>query len=523
MTTGFGIRKNKSNGLTQILLDKRHVAWLNTGGAISRWHRQHSDWQVMLNHLCLKPGHRPNYIFFQAMPSVMDFAGVRNTVNIRATDKQVEIETVSAEPTGHMRSRALMVFERDPRRSGQIRARYTINVELIKDLDARRLVAGKEPLNRIMLREVDGLGPCWIFEMCDPWPDSLRGPATQITRDYPYRIPISAEDSFTRGWKKRFNVYACETSDGSIKTLPMSFEKLDRIPARYFQILKNGGRGGYFSNPEGNPTIKIESSDLIGTGICHWIYDQHIFVIVPIGTPQRLWNMSNRFRHFNILPEQVAGKNAVLKAGRRIDFKATVELLSRAEGEKFVRHATPLSMPEYENVYHHGLPAFVHGHNDFTIPAATLPDCNAWKPAIETVWDRDIGYRTPGSLRINDDQGIGEGGWMVTSGRSFFCEPIRPGVKYLLSGRIKTVYARGEGAWLEVLVKQYDFGAKGGERVKMVFRAETKKIEGDAHWALVTVEMGPFPENCTIVQLFAKFRGPGTAWFDDIAFLPQSR
>jgi hypothetical protein len=515
------IQPNPANGLQEILCGNNHVAWINTGGSIGPGHGEHPAWDLILNDVSLAPGKFSLYTFCHLMPLCMEKEGAKHKTDFRQKDGRIELAIEATDPTGQLSSKSLTVFEPDPNRKDQLRLRYSAEITVLNDLDAAKILKKEQPDPGLYLMEIAGAGPCWVAEMCDPWLDSVRGPSMKISQDFPFHIPNAGNESFTTKWAKKWQMYAFESPDGSVKSFDLAYEKLIRQPAKWGQLVKAGGKGGFFLESQGNPVSQFQSSDQVAIAICQWVYDAHFYVVIPFDAPHEFWNRATRFNDFLISPEQAAGENSILKKGRKITFNVTTVLYSEDEGRQFIAQASPLRLEDNEQLVYNGLPALTEGTSDFTTPVSRRPDAIAWTPASIAEWDKNIGHNKSGSLRITNSSQISEGAWTALGGRSNFCEPALPGKKYRLSGYIKTITASGDGASIEAEITPYHNLGKIGETKLDPITVQTKRLNRTNHWTYVEAVVGPLPkDDVAYVQLIARLKGRGTAWFDEITFEP---
>ncbi len=514
----FIIRQNPANNLKEILYKGSHAAWINTGGSIGPGHGDHPVWDLVLNDVSLAPQKFSLYTFCHLMPICMAKEGVKTKSEFREHGNYVELIVDAIDTTGQLSSKSITIIEPDPDRKDKLRWRYSVEMTVLNDLDAAKILKNQQPDPGLYLMDIPQTGPCWIIEMCDPWLDSVRGPSMKFSRDWPYRIPNAGNDAFTKKWQKKWSIYAFESPDGSVKHFDLAYEQLIRQPAKWCQLIKPGGKGGFFLETDGNPVTKFESSDMPAIAICQWIYDAHFYVVIPFNAPKDLWGQGVQYNNFWIMPHQAQGETAILKAGRKVTFNATTVLYSKEEGKNFISKTTPIKLEPHEQLLYNGLPALTEGINDFTIPVSERPDAIAWTPASIAEWDRTVGHKKPGSLRIRNSSQISEGAWSALGGRSNFCEPTVPGKKYRLSGYIKTVNALGEGAAIEAHLTVYEKLGKIGQKQLKPIVTRTTQIKGTNNWTYVEVETPVIPEDCAYVELLTRLKGPGTAWFDEISF-----
>jgi hypothetical protein len=517
------LRKGK-NGLEEVVAGKLHIGWINTGGEFAPGYGGMYDFSPMLQDFTLIPGTVPHITFLQLPPMPISNEGCELKFKARAVDGRIEITASGSDAGKYFQGSSLTVVDADPARTGQLRITQTFELTVTKDIDARLLQAGKllNPPSCVYLTEVDGMGPCMLLEIVDPWFDSQRGPSTEMSKNWKYRTPYAGLDAFTKSWKRRYDVLAFDAIGGGVQTMPLSLEKLCLMKGRYSRPMKNGGVAGQFTSDKGNPAIRVESNEVMTVSLCQWIYDTHLVAAIPLDTPRELWGQSHRIGHNTALPGPVAAsRSPILRAGRKVTLKTEMVCYSVAESKKFIADAKPIEIDLSDRGRLEQCPASAGVKNEFDVAATDRPDCVAWKPSSWATWDRETGHKNPGSLRITNDGFVLDGAWVANGGRSRFCEPLTPGIKYRYSAWIKTWGVGGEGAFLELYAQQYINLGNPGERQGERFHFRTPAVKGNTHWAYVEAVVGPFPEDCTNIDWVARLKSGGTAWFDEIALEPM--
>jgi|GEM_PF-4794066 len=298
-------------------------------------------------------------------------------------------------------------------------------------------------------------------QFADPWPYFAAGPATQVAHS----------------WKRKYRYGVFVGEDGQLYKTPMN---------HHFWAdgnIRSGGFYGYFLNQHVNPVFEMHSAELpLSVGLCSWGYDLHMQLRLPNGP-------------------------VTLPVGHKLTARFRVLSFSQTRARSLMKQAKfPSqwleSVRDVVALLNTGQTLNRFGPEVWAKPTEPF-DAWIWLGASRTNWDQQVGYDDNNSLRLDGPQQlrsrIGEG--------AFYGRMDKP--IYALRGVVRTEKVAGEG---------FRVG------MKRAFRSHTnwsKPLAGSHDWTPFEITV----EGNDLVQadLFIQLNGTGTAWVDNLQFLPLAR
>ena len=248
----------------------------------------------------------------------------------------------------------------------------------------------------------------------------------------------------------------------------------------------NGTMGGFFNEAAGNPVVIVEESTFEPTwAICDMYYDLHC----------------------------IAKVNRAVRPGEEMKYFFQVKYLGRAESEKLMAAARPVEvLPEDQAAY--AFPRLELGFNHFdeAIAIDRPDDASCFRIAPpQKVWDREVGHRRRGSLRITNETDT-ETVWSA--------EPptlIPPETTLRISGMVKTEDVEGRGIF--VRVRYHTFVWHPEPHVDWVRELESKPVAGTtAGWMKIEVPELHVPADDFdfLLWIDVVMDGKGVGWLTDV-------
>lgn len=249
-----------------------------------------------------------------------------------------------------------------------------------------------------------------------------------------------------------------------------------------------GSIAGYFGEPApaGYPIVEIFKSSLPPDwAICDMYYDLHCMA-------------------------RIDGK---INSGDNWTFSYRIKYLPAADAEKMLQMSRPIqiSPDDWERFQ---IPRFELGMNSFLrcVDIDRADDASAFRiNPPKLVWDREVGHRTRGSLRITNE--INE----ETVWTSVPPTQIPAETRLNITAKVKTSGVTGKGVFIRVRYHTFDWNPT--PHVEWVSTLESVPITGDnEEWITVTVpELYVPQEHFDYLVLFEMvLDGKGIAWLTDI-------
>lgn len=304
--------------------------------------------------------------------------------------------------------------------------------------------------------------------------------------EYTNIYPSMAYRGFLHGSKKEFNCTLIVDENGIIWRFPhqhtLAYGK--KIRARNF---KAESWAGFFGSKKSSPIIRVTASDLpLDWGICDMYYDLHCCVRGP----------------------------HVLPPGGSFTVDYVIEYISPAQAAAHVKSSKAVEIDQ-EDLDRHEYPRFDFGLNQFdrtvTIDRPDEACCFRPKPP-EKVWDREVGHKIKGSLRLTS-----EGTPVIWTN----APPIHAvnGTKLSITARVKLKDVGERG--FHLCLHYYSI-VLGGPKVELcpIQTLKSKPLHGTTDgWVPVTlpeleIPAGEVEDNLIRLELVLEDRG--TAWVTDI-------
>jgi hypothetical protein len=200
-----------------------------------------------------------------------------------------------------------------------------------------------------------------------------------------------------------------------------------------------------------------------------------------------------------------------IEPGTDLNFAYTVRYLSPAESREVSAKSRPIPITTADRETF-AYPRFELGLNRFDEPVRIdqFDDASGFRPkAPEKVWDREVGGRGRGSLRLTNAENT-ELAWT--------CEPptqIPPETELTLVAMVRTQGCTGRGIFLRVRLHTFVWRPK--PQVIWADALESEPVTGTADWTRIEVPLlATSAEDIdSLVAIDVVLDGPGTAWLTD--------
>jgi len=243
---------------------------------------------------------------------------------------------------------------------------------------------------------------------------------------------------------------------------------------------------GFFGEKTGSPVVMIQSAAGEPTfGICDMYYDLHC----------------------------CAKLTAPLLPGASLQYRYIIKYLSNAESQKLLGRAKAVAVTA-EDHSRCDYPRFELGLNQFDRGAMIdrADDCSGFRPRPpKKVWDRQVGHKTKGSLRITNE---------IAEETVWTAEPPNPipsRTQLTIRAMIKTQGVEGKGAFIRVRYHTFEWRPK--PHVVWAKVLETDAVSGTSEgWTKVAMPPLTVPEEefDYLVAIDAVLDGKGVAWITDV-------
>lgn len=254
--------------------------------------------------------------------------------------------------------------------------------------------------------------------------------------------------------------------------------------------LAAGGMAGFFGETAGSPVIVIHEADLQPAwSICPMDYALHCGA-VPTGD---------------------------IKPGEQFHFRYTIKYLGAEESQKMLQAARPVPVSS-EDRKRHEQPRFELGLNTFTqcAPIDRPDDASCFpQQSPQKVWDRQVGHKTPGSLRITNSQ-VEETLWLMAPPSH-----IPPQTTLRVRAMVKTQGVEGRGLFLRMKYYTTEYSSKWypSEEIKYPIVLESKPVNGTTDgWVAIQVPELHVPREDDDYALCFEvvLDGKGVAWLTEV-------
>ena len=134
-----------------------------------------------------------------------------------------------------------------------------------------------------------------------------------------------------------------------------------------------------------------------------------------------------------------------------------------------------------------------------------------WRTEDEkgAVWEKSFGRTGSSSLKIEKNT-PGISTWTsMCEGQGYYTEPWTPCKGYVITCYVKTEDVKEAGASIGAC-----YHVPNVPPTWPITRSE--RLTGTKDWTLLTVRLGPPPEDASIMSLHLQQSGSGTTWFDDL-------
>jgi hypothetical protein len=323
-------------------------------------------------------------------------------------------------------------------------------------------------------------------------------------------------DTFRKSWRRAVTHYIVHHTSGKVKTLAFHRGLMCGMKSFYQEGMGvlPGGFAGFVCSDGAAVLLKLKDRTPLNVIICQWANDIHYRRPVP-GDPEKL----------------VLRKGHVLEASYRLCEVPAVQT------RKLLRGAVPITAGKEDRKLTGNLPVYEEPVNHFRTSWADDPTGNAfsWCPGNGATWDRKVGRKTPGSLKLTAT-GIGfcyqEFSWKSCPvGSSTFMNPLVPNARYRLSGYVRVRPADPRFPMMQPTVsitfhKHAGFATFAPEiqpaeqfhgSIAGVRNPGAIRWDPDT-WYKIEVVSGPITGNVLNAVLGCHLKGSGEAWFDELSF-----
>ena len=308
------------------------------------------------------------------------------------------------------------------------------------------------------------------FEIIDPWFVDCPAPSQK----------------FTGAWKGRYSMYAYESRDGRIISIPHTHYGGSQKEGI---VLKKDGIFVAIYEPDGNPAIQLIGDTALKStiNICHWAYDVH--VSLSVSSEELYAPIITNFKIFQCLDDKA----------QTMEKKAEIPALKPGEYNDLKEIPMYERISSFEKAISLGKP-----HEGETDPWGWIP-----QDEKGAVWEKSFGRTGSRSLKIDKDtRGIST--WYnMCEGQGYFTEPWTPCKGYEISCWVKTQDVTGPGASIGACYHVPNVPPEWP-----ITRSE--RVNGTRDWTKLIVRIGPPPKDTSIMSLHLQQAGSGTTWFDDI-------
>ena len=247
-----------------------------------------------------------------------------------------------------------------------------------------------------------------------------------------------------------------------------------------------GTLGGFFGEDTGSPVVILrDSNQEPDWGICDMYYDLHCG----------------------------ARPKGKIQPGEKLTFRYMVKYLGQAESDKLMKAAksAPVTKQDWDK---HNYPRFELGMNRFTknVQIDAFDDASGFRPRPpKKVWDREVGHKTKGSLRITNE---------VKEETSWVAEPpsnIPPQTTLKVSAMVKTQGVDGKGMFIRL--KYHTFVWHPTPHVVWAKTIESKPVSGTSDgWVRVEAPELHVPEEHFDYLILAEvvLDGKGVGWLTEV-------
>ncbi len=286
---------------------------------------------------------------------------------------------------------------------------------------------------------------------------------------------------------KEYNCTLLTDKDGMVWRCPHqhSMHYGYKMPQLHFAA---GSIGGFFGEPapKGCPVVVVKESTLEPFwGICDMFYDLHCQALV----------------------------DGPVQPGASWLFKYQVKYLHQLESDHLLTQSRPFTVTE-EDWRRFDYPRLELGMNDFAtgVYIDRPDDASCFRPRPpKQVWDREVGHRAKGSLRLTNSMPE-ENAWGMEPPSQIPSE-----TRLNITAMVKTEGVEGKGAFLRVRYHTYVWHPT--PHVEYPITLESVPVNGTTDgWVKVTVPELTVPEEQFdyLIGFEVVLDGKGVAWVTDV-------
>lgn len=286
---------------------------------------------------------------------------------------------------------------------------------------------------------------------------------------------------------KKYDCILITDADGVIWRFPHQHQLHYTSKINHLHFAE-GSIAGYFGEPApaGYPVVELLKSNLPPDwGICDMYYDLHCMARIDgQANPGESWSFIYRIKY-----------------------------LPTIEAERMIQAARPIQITPDDWDYYQ-MPRFELGMNSFlqSVDIDRPDDASTFRPKPpKLVWDREVGHRSRGSLRITNTVAE-ETVWTATPPTQIPSE-----TSLNITAKVKTTGVSGTGVFIRVLY--HTFLWHPTPHVEWVSTLQSVPVTGEnVEWLTVTVPELHVPREHFdyLVQIDIVLDGKGTAWLTDI-------
>ena len=363
--------------------------------------------------------------------------------------------------------------------------------------------------------------PAYAWDFDDPLPTHGVGPGVPMQEDWMGVLePHVGPDTFRKHWKQEVESFIHQEPSGRIRTARTHRGMLSALTQANRRAVphKPGGFSGFVYTDGSGVLFEQQDNQPYSGHYCEWGFDFHFTRLLP-GHPDTL----------------ILKKGRVLKAHyliREVPPDAMKPILKKAVP---IEPAAPEwkrsdALPIYEDPVNHFNTSWKHDRAANSYP---------WIPGFGATWDRKVGRKKPGSLKLvnsntggHDPECVHWATWKSPLvGTSTWMNPLVPNARYRFSGfvRVKLPSPNFYFSSPQLTITFHKYAGPGTFspeiRPAPVFYGNFKAAKHHAAmgwdpqtWYPIEVISGPIDGNVMTVTLGCHFSGEGEAWFDELSF-----
>ena len=344
------------------------------------------------------------------------------------------------------------------------------------------------------------------WEIDDPNFDGNYGPSVPMQNDWlGVYEPNCGPDTFRKHWRRQVETFIFSEPAGRVRTIRFHRGMLFCLSRHNQRALPLGAWAGVRHRDGAGTLVEFSDGQPTFGHLCEWGFDTHFW------------------RRIEARPGQ-----PILPQGHQLQMTYRLRELPREAMDKRLHCARPIEPTEREWLGVANVPIYEEPVNHFATSwrDEKAGDAWPWIPGAGATWDRKVGRRRPGSLRLETPREAlpTTASWeSIRVGASNFMNPLVPGARYRLTGFVRVEPGDGPGLPTPSLSIRFHKYAGPGTFAPEITPCEVVTSQGHARvksrqWSLVEVLSPPVNGHVMGATLACHLHGRGVAWFDEIAF-----